>query len=194
MYRKVLNQKRKDFEVATDRYKSGLDIIEDSQNKTILLQKDIRESEPKLQELEITLTKKNETLSIILEETNKKKEEVMIASKEQNIKVEVQDKMLEEINTEKLDTEREKQEALNLAEKLSAKDIGEIKAYSNPPDPISFCLKLIVLLFDEERDVKNKDELPQWFSVCKNKLLVDVGKFKDKLKMRLSEEKITERQ
>lgn len=128
MYRKVLNQKRKDFEVSTGRYKVGLDIIEDSQNKTILLQKDIRDSEPKLQELEITLTKKNETLSIILEETNKKKEEVMIASKEQNIKVEIQDKMLEEIKAEKTDTEREKKEALQLADKLNPKDIGEISA------------------------------------------------------------------
>lgn len=158
------------------------------------MQKDIRESEPKLQELEITLTKKNETLSIILEETNKKKEEVMIASKEQNIKVEVQDKMLDEIKTEKTDTEREKKDALQLADKLSAKDIGEIKAYNNPPDPVSFCLKLIVLLFDEERDVKNKDELPQWFSVCKNKLLVDVNGLKKNLSNRLIEEKITERQ
>lgn len=32
----------------------------------------------------------------------------MIASKEQNIKVEQQDKMLEEIKSEKADTEREK--------------------------------------------------------------------------------------
>jgi len=137
MYRKVLIEKRKDFERATERYKIGLDIIEDSQNKTILLQKEIRESEPKLQELEITLTKKNETLSIILEETNKKKEEVMIASKEQNIKVEQQDKMLEEIKAEKSDTEREKREALLLADKLSNKDITEVGSYLNPPDQIS---------------------------------------------------------
>lgn len=137
MYRKVLIEKRKDFERSTERYKIGLDIIEDSQNKTILLQKEIRESEPKLQELEITLTKKNETLSIILEETNKKKEEVMIASKEQNIKVEQQDKMLEEIKAEKSDTEREKREALLLADKLSNKDITEVGSYLNPPDQIS---------------------------------------------------------
>lgn len=147
-----------------------------------------------MQELEITLTKKNETLSIILEETNKKKEEVMIASKEQNIKVEQQDKMLEEIKTEKSDTEREKKEALMLADKLSNKDITEVGSYLNPPDQISYCLKLIVLLFDEERDVKIKEELPQWFSVCKNKLLKDVNGLKERLRSRLTEEKITERQ
>jgi len=55
-------------------------------------------------------------------------------------------------------------------------------------------LKLIVLLFDEERDVKVKEELPQWFNVCKNKLLKDVNGFKDKLKDRLNQERITERQ
>jgi len=55
-------------------------------------------------------------------------------------------------------------------------------------------MKLIVLLFDEERDVKNKDELPQWFSVCKNKLLRNVNELKERLKQRLKEEKITERQ
>jgi len=55
-------------------------------------------------------------------------------------------------------------------------------------------MKLIVLLFDEEKDVKNKDELPQWFSVCKNKLLRNVNELKERLKQRLKEEKITERQ
>jgi len=102
-----------------------------------MLQREIKESEPKLNDLEVSLTKKNETLSIILEETNKKKEEVMIASKEQNIKVEVQDKMLEEIRQEKTETEREKKEALLLADKLSAKDIGEVGSYLNPPDQVS---------------------------------------------------------
>lgn len=53
---------------------------------------------------------------------------------------------------------------------------------------------MIVLLFDEERDVKIKEELPQWFSVCKNKLLKNVNEFKERLKLRLEEEKITERQ
>jgi len=51
-----------------------------------------------------------------------------------------------------------------------------------------------VLLFDEERDVKIKEELPQWFSVCKNKLLKDVNGLKERLRSRLTEEKITERQ
>jgi len=55
-------------------------------------------------------------------------------------------------------------------------------------------MKLIVLLFDEERDVKNKDDLYQWFLVCKNKLLRNVNELKERLKVRIYEEKITERQ
>lgn len=75
------------------------------------LQKRIKEEEPKLQDLEIQLTKQNETLRIILDETNKKREEVLIASKEQNLKVDQLEKMNEEIRLEKVDTEREKDEA-----------------------------------------------------------------------------------
>jgi len=55
-------------------------------------------------------------------------------------------------------------------------------------------MKLIVLMFDEEKDVKNKEDLAQWFQVCKNKLLRNVNDLKDKLKQRLKEEKITEKQ
>jgi len=55
-------------------------------------------------------------------------------------------------------------------------------------------MKLIVLIFDEEKDVKNKEDLAQWFQVCKNKLLRNVNDLKDRLKQRLKEEKITEKQ
>lgn len=51
-----------------------------------------------------------------------------------------------------------------------------------------------MLLFDEEREVKNKDELQQWYNVFKIKLMGDVQDFKLRLIMRLKEEKITERQ
>jgi len=106
----------------------GLNIIEESQSKTLDLQKKIKEEEPKLQDLEILLTKQNETLSVILDETNKKKDEVMHASKEQNIKVEQLERMNEEIRLEKVDTEREKDEAYKLADKLNVKDITEVSS------------------------------------------------------------------
>lgn len=51
-----------------------------------------------------------------------------------------------------------------------------------------------MLIFDEEKDVKNKEDLAQWFQVCKNKLLRNVNDLKDRLKQRLKEEKITEKQ
>lgn len=176
------------------RFKVGLNIIEESSSKTLDLQRKIKEEEPKLQDLEILLTKQNETLSVILEETNKKKEEVMVASKDQNIKVEQLERMNEEIRLEKVDTEREKDEAYKLADKLNVKDITEVSSYTHPPEQISYCMKLIVLIFDEEKDVKNKEDLAQWFQVCKNKLLRNVNDLKDRLKQRLKEEKITEKQ
>jgi hypothetical protein len=58
------------------------------------LQKKIKDEEPKMQDLEILLIKQNETLSVILDETNKKKDEVIHASKEQNIKLEKLERMM----------------------------------------------------------------------------------------------------
>jgi len=63
-----------------------------------------------------------------------------------------------------------------------------------PPENVSFCMKFIVLLFDEEKEVKNKDDLQEWFKVCKNKLLSKVNEFREKLKNRIKEEKVTEKQ
>jgi len=194
MYKTILNQKRDENKHMISRFKVGLNIIEESSSKTLDLQRKIKEEEPKLQDLEILLTKQNETLSVILEETNKKKEEVMVASKDQNIKVEQLERMNEEIRLEKVDTEREKDEAYKLADKLNVKDITEVSSYTHPPEQISYCMKLIVLIFDEEKDVKNKEDLAQWFQVCKNKLLRNVNDLKDRLKQRLKEEKITEKQ
>jgi len=194
IYKTILNQKRDENKHMISRFKVGLNIIEESSSKTLDLQRKIKEEEPKLQDLEILLTKQNETLSVILEETNKKKEEVMVASKDQNIKVEQLERMNEEIRLEKVDTEREKDEAYKLADKLNVKDITEVSSYTHPPEQISYCMKLIVLIFDEEKDVKNKEDLAQWFQVCKNKLLRNVNDLKDRLKQRLKEEKITEKQ
>jgi len=57
-------------------------------------------------------------------------------------------------------------------------------------------MKLIVLLFDEEKEIKSKDkdDYQEWFKVAKNKLLKDVNGFKEKLKSRIREEKITQKQ
>jgi len=59
---------------------------------------------------------------------------------------------------------------------------------------VSFCIKFIVLLFDEEKAVKNKDDLQEWFKIGKNVLFKNVNEFKDKLKQRIKEEAITKRQ
>ena len=87
MYKTILNQKRDENKNMILRFKVILNILEESQSKSLDLQKKIQEEEPKLQDLEILLIKQNETLSVILDEANKKKDEVMHASKEQNIKI-----------------------------------------------------------------------------------------------------------
>ena len=87
MYKTILNQKRDENKNMILRFKVILNIIEESQSKSLDLQKKIQEEEPKLQDLEILLIKQNETLSVILDEANKKKDEVMYASKEQKIKI-----------------------------------------------------------------------------------------------------------
>jgi len=54
-------------------------------------------------------------------------------------------------------------------------------------------MKLIVLLFDEEKRVINKEELQAWFNIGKT-LFKNVNEFKEKLKTRIKEEQITEKQ
>ena len=80
MYKTILNQKRDENKNMILRFKVILNILEESQSKTLDLQKKIKDEEPKMQDLEILLIKQNETLSVILDETNKKKDEVMHAS------------------------------------------------------------------------------------------------------------------
>lgn len=55
-------------------------------------------------------------------------------------------------------------------------------------------MKLLVLLFDEEKQVVNKDSMHEWFTVCKSKLFRNVNELKENLKSRLLLEKISERQ
>ena len=87
MYKNILNQKRDENKNMILRFIVILNIIEESQSKSLDLQKKIKDEEPKMQDLEILQIKQNETLSVILDETNKKKDEVMHASKQQNIKI-----------------------------------------------------------------------------------------------------------
>jgi dynein heavy chain len=111
-----------------NRLAQGLTIIDKAQVKVKNLQAKIEEEEPKLVELEAVLTEKNDKLKIKLAETNTKREQVQQASEEQNIKVTALEKMNQQIRTEKEETEREKDEALRLAEKLGSKDITEVNS------------------------------------------------------------------
>jgi len=147
-----------------------------------------------LNELDIQLELQNKHLAIVLEESNKKKDEVIKITSEQNEKVMALKNFTDEINREKEDTEKEKEDAIKQCEKLSNKDITEVSSYTNPPDAVSLCMKIILLLFDEEKDIKNKDDLSSYFFACKSKLLKNVPEFKEKLKKRLVNEEISERQ
>jgi len=105
-----------------------LTIIDKAQSKVEDLQLQIKEEEPTLVELEANLTEKNDKLRVKLAETNTKREQVKLASEEQNIKVTALEKMNQQIRAEKEETEREKDEALRLAEKLGSKDITEVNS------------------------------------------------------------------
>lgn len=64
----------------------------------------------------------------------------------------------EEIQNEKADTEKQKITALKLSENFSNKDISEVNSYTVVTENVGLCMKLIVLLFDEEKEIKNKDK------------------------------------
>jgi len=55
-------------------------------------------------------------------------------------------------------------------------------------------MKIIMMLFDEEKEVKNKEENSNWFFAFKTKMLKNINEFKEKLKKRLVSEDISERQ
>jgi len=128
MYSKLLTIKQEQYTAQINRYESGLMIIKNAQSFVGKLQLNIEEEEPKLKILDKELTEKRDKLKIILDESEIKKEEVNKATEEQNIKVEELTKMTNEIKNEKSDTEKEKREALNLADKLSNKDLIEINS------------------------------------------------------------------
>jgi len=102
--------------------------------------------------------------------------------------------MNEVIRFEKQDTEKEKEEALKLAEKLNSKDITEVNSYIVPTEAVCYCMKVMVLLFEEEKKVQNKEDHQQWFLVAKNNLLKNVNELKANLVRRIKEEQITDRQ
>lgn len=169
-------------------------IIENAQNKVTILQKEIREKEPVLEKLEKELTIQNEHLSIELEKTDKKNSEVSESTRLQNIEVEKVTTMVADINLEKEETEKEKDKAIKLCESLNTKDIGEISGYSKPPKAVGFVFKLIMMLFDKEKNVKDKNDLTEWFSVAKKELLGDVSSLIKSLVNRIKKEEITGKQ
>lgn len=55
-------------------------------------------------------------------------------------------------------------------------------------------LKVVVILFDKQKEVKKKDEDKEWFLVGKNQLMKNAAEFKETLKRRIKQEEITEKQ
>lgn len=105
-----------------------MQILEQSQKTTRDLQKKIKEEEPRLQELGIMLSKKNETLKKMIENAGLKKVEMEGAREVTNNKVEFLTKLNFEIENERSETEVEKKDALKFAEKLNVKDITEVSS------------------------------------------------------------------
>jgi hypothetical protein len=55
-------------------------------------------------------------------------------------------------------------------------------------------LKVVVILFDKQKEVKKKDEDKEWFLVGKNQLMKNATEFKATLGRRIKQEEITEKQ
>lgn len=171
-----------------------MDLILVAQQQTESLKMVITAEEPKLNNFEIYLIEQTEKLNKAIEETEQKKSNIAGIASEQAEKIEALKKLSDQINSEKDETEREKEVAIKLAERMTNKDLTELNAYTSPPESVSFIMKVIMILFDEEKEVKNKDDLSQWFFACRNKLLKNVNEFKERLKKRLISEEISEKQ
>jgi len=171
-----------------------MELIEVAQYQVEDLKNFIQDEEPRLFKLEVSLDARKEVLTKAIEESTNKKEQIRVLTSEQNEKLENLRILSDQINAEKEDSEREKDTAIKLADRMTNKDLTELNSYSQPPDAISLCMKAIMLLFDEEKEVKNKDELSNWFFACKSKLLKNISSFKEKLKERLINEDVNEKQ
>jgi len=79
------------------------------------------------------LTIKTQQLVVTLEETEAKKAEVNEKTQIQEAEVAKLNEMKKQIEFEKRDCEKSKQEALELAEKFDPKDIKEFAGYNTPP-------------------------------------------------------------
>jgi outer membrane phospholipase A len=159
-----------------------MEMIEVAQYQVEDLKNFIQDEEPRLFKLETNLDARKELLTKAIEESTNKKEKIRLLTSEQNEKLENLRIISDQINAEKADSDREKDTAIKLADRMTNKDITELNSYSQPPDAISLCMKAIMMLFDEEKEVKNKDELSNWFFACKSKLLKNISSFKEKLK------------
>jgi len=159
-----------------------------------VVQDDIKNLAPQLVELDNELLEQNIVINKLLEESNIKRKEVEKISSVQAEKVAVLKKFTDEINKEKEESEKDKDDAIKSADKLTNKDITEINSFTNPPDSICYCCKIIIILFDEEKEVKNKEDNANWFLVFKTKMIKNINEFKEKLKKRLVTEDISERQ
>ena len=93
----------------------------------------------------------------IFNERDNDKKKILVEEHLKQINL-LQDKILEEFKSDNHKKEVITKEALLLSEQITSKDIDEACSELNPPEKISYIFKFIVLLFDLENNVDNKDE------------------------------------
>jgi hypothetical protein len=171
-----------------------LKIIENASKKVADLQAKIEEDKPKLKKLGIELEEKDKVLKVNLDETEIQSKDVKEQAEIQNAEVAVLNEKTNAIKEDKKETEKNKEDALKSADSLSKDDFGLINSFSNPPADVSYLLKVVVILFDKQKEVKKKDDDKEWFMVAKNQLMKNANEFKETLKRRIKQEEVTEKQ
>lgn len=105
-----------------------MELIEVAQYQVEDLKSFIQDEEPKLLKVEKNLDERKEVLTKAIEESNQKKEQIRVLTSEQNEKLENLRILSDQIKNEKEETEREKDAAIKLAERMTGKDLNEINS------------------------------------------------------------------
>jgi len=147
LYKSMLEKKRKDLKEQRDRYANGL-------KKIIETDELISTMEVQLTALEPVLVEKQKATAILM--TNVQKEEAETQKIQIVVEKEAGQAQIEAAATEEIKTsaQADLDEALpalaaaeNALKSLDKKDIGEIKAFANPPEMVQVVMEAVCTLF-----------------------------------------------
>merc|ERR1711968_403596 len=154
LYCEMLRKQREIVSAAENRYRVGLQKIEETEGVVAGLQKDLTELQPVI----VKSSKETEALMIVV------KRDQEAADKQQAIvqkDVDAANEVARQVQEVQDDCQRDLDEALpayydsiKALDALDKKSIGEVKGFANPPDGVKLTMDAVCILFGKKEDWK----------------------------------------